>query len=276
MRKHILVLLMFSALVPAISKAENGQQSAGGLPNLIAIVKAQFDTVVSELGRLEDLIKANADAISKIGKGAPTFDYRDYLGSNLTSKTFDVSGAQCGDIETQTFVRTPQPDGSVHVAETRSRLNGGTLCQLDVLNYIATASDYRFASRDQMDIFTPNVVVNRNEFNQPIILRTNAMREGGGFGSGSVTRQINVIGGGAMTEGYATNVSILLGTEDVTVPAGTYAGCLRIAEQRNSTHFGQFDNVSWYCPGVGLTKRVQQNIVGSAGLVMRLAAVTTQ
>ena len=42
-----------------------------------------------------------------------------------------------------------------------------------------------------------------------------------------------------------------LGLDDVEVPYGTFNDCLRMCEEVNAVH-----RASWYCPGVGLIKRM--------------------
>lgn len=44
----------------------------------------------------------------------------------------------------------------------------------------------------------------------------------------------------------------LIGVDDITVPYGTFSGCLRIARFRGSMP----DRIAWYCPGIGQAKMI--------------------
>ena len=62
---------------------------------------------------------------------------------------------------------------------------------------------------------------------------------------------VSKTGAGVEIQYGATRSNTALGLDDVEVPYGAFSDCLRMWEEADAVH-----RVSWYCPGVGLTKRI--------------------
>jgi hypothetical protein len=58
-------------------------------------------------------------------------------------------------------------------------------------------------------------------------------------------------------DNFYTDVGEIVGVEDVTVPAGTYSGCLKIYRQRGFSNF--IPRMEWVCPNMGVVKSVNSN-----------------
>jgi len=245
------------------------------------------DTFASILARLQQVEAVAAQNTASIGAlageidalksgGAQSFDYRNYEATNVTSRTYLMQGAgACGTTEIQRFTRTSLPDGSAQIIQDRERRTAGNvICEHNAFDFRATSDGLYLAGRTGYSAVNPAELVNTNTIEEPLVQRTTAMRIGATWGSASAQTQV-LVQGGSTTLGAATQTNSLLGIEAVSVPAGIYANCLKISETRNTLSIGSFTQVSWYCQGVGLAKRVIQPTAG-AGFTLTLQAFTTQ
>jgi len=186
------------------------------------------------------------------------YDYRDYQ-SAANSKTFATTGlGACGDTEVRTFTRTPNGDNT-DIAMLRIRTSGGAICQELGFQYLATPTEYQMLSKTYYDGSGGLVVVSTDNYDDTITRLRADMRMGMAFGSeSSVTNKS--IGNPDIDAGGFIETSTIVGTEDVTVPAGSYTACLKIHTLRTSNTTGAFNRMSWLCPGVGEVKRTQHEI----------------
>lgn len=226
----------------------------------------------ADINQLAGTVAEHSNALASLGAPA-TFDFHDYgAAGNVVSETYDISGngialGGCSH-EIRSYQRTAQLNGIVNIDVTRSRTDSNnTPCFLDVQHYESRTDGLYWMGRDSYDTFS-QTLVSTNAIDDGLLERTSAMQVGKTFGGASGTTFTN---GTTETSGIV-GVMTLLGVEDVTVPAGSFAQCLKISQQVTSGHplLGTYQAVSWYCSGVGFTKRIDGN-----GNVWTLTGVTT-
>jgi hypothetical protein len=185
------------------------------------------------------------------GKGIGTpYKYHRYLSTSVADKTFTFSDTlkpQCS-VETRSYTRAEVEGGTqVDVLRTQSG-GGGVTCQVRGFRYLNRDHEQVLAARQN---FYPGPML--AEYTTPLVRMTSAMRVGSTWGGASDV--VVSIPGTPVSQ--VTERSTLLGVEDVTVPAGTFTGCLRIQVERWSVAVNSFSQVSWHCPGTGLVKMQQ-------------------
>jgi len=243
------------------------------------------DAIADLLTRLQQVESATAWNTASItaltgevnalkGGGAQTYDYRNYEVAANVTRTYHSQGAGiCGTTEVQGITRTPQADGSTQVSQARTRLTAAnTICEYNVFDFRATSDGLYLAGRTGFNPANTSEVVNTNVLDSLLPQRTTAMRIGATFGSAAGMTSF-AYPAGATTLSTASQVNTLLAVEEVTVPAGTFSSCLKISEIRNSFAIGNFSEVSWYCQGVGLAKRVFASPTGSPGFKLELQSI---
>jgi len=221
----------------------------------------------------EDIARLTTEVIA-LKQGITTYDYRDYAGKDVTSLTYNTQGSGiCGTTETLTNVRQLLADGSTQLLQTRERVNASSaICQYDIFDFRATATGFSLLSREGRSPTDTNLTVNTNVLDDPLLIRTAAMRVGASWGSAASSTQ-TAFPSGTVNFGTAMQVTTLLAVESVTVPAGTFNDCIKLAERRDSAHIGNFlAQTSWYCRGIGLTKRVSASNGGASPFVQELTA----
>lgn len=210
---------------------------------------ASASQVNENFQELADRIQDNTDLVQ-------SYDYRDYLSpASVSSKTFEMTelNGSCTQ-ETRSYVRAAQ---GADTLLTMTRVRSGTNCASTLeLNFLlSSAGMYK---QSQVDAFT------RVDYESGVVLRTSAMKVGHTWGSAVRVFATDTTGAIPGTEyvGNELDQYTLLAVEDVVLPYdGTtgaladtsYSGCLKISRHRNTTGL---QHVSWYCPGVGLVKRM--------------------
>jgi len=209
-----------------------------------------------------------------VNQMAPTtYDFHNFgRASNLTSVTFEISGSGMAasgcNTETRTFQRTPLGNGVTNVDIMRTRTqSGGAVCHYNVLHYQSRADGFYWMGRDVYDNLQN--FVSSNVINGGLIERGSNMEIGKSFGGASST---SIDTTNTNTTSTVVSNLVLLGLEDVSVPAGDYTGCLKISRNivSGDSSFGSNQSVAWYCSGVGLTKRID-----SVGNIWTLSSITT-
>ena len=191
----------------------------------------------------------------------------------------DSDAAPPFDTEYQTFGKY---DGRTLMY--RSRYSGSTRTSLQVFTFSSDATGKLWSQMQSLDPtvsgYDPTTVggidanappsaadvQSTSAIDPPFLRMAKSMTIGHSWGSGSVVT-VNFATGLPSTVG-ATQMSTLLGVEDVTLPdvsvsgaipvSITYSGCLKITDQRAAVNLGgASQRISWYCPGgVGLVKRI--------------------
>lgn len=240
-----------------------------------------FGNLFARLQKLEIATTENTAAIGALTNevnalkagGGQTYDYRNYELGRDGTRTYSMQGAgACGTTEVQVLTRAPLNDGSTQVTQARTRRTaGGTVCEYNVFDFRATNDGLYLAGRTGYNLAN-TAEYNTNVLDALLPQRTTAMRIGATFGSAGGLTSV-VYPAGSTTLGAASQTNTLLGIEGVSVPAGNYPNCLKVSETRNSNAIGNLAQVSWYCQGVGLTKRVFTSPTGSPGFKLELLSV---
>ena len=218
-----------------------------------------------------------ANRIQVLADQLVTYDYRNYATpDNVVSKSFidyrrnNTTPEECT-VETREYTKILDNENTV-LTVTRT-FSGGTLCTGSTSSwpedyeYLATTDGIYLRKITRYDE-THTDVVNQTMYNDELLQRTTNMKVGMTWGDGSTTNytdnlavppEINLSGGN-----YIENYT-LLAIEDVTVPYDggkgdsqptTYNACLKIERWRLVGNSTARANINWYCPGIGLVKRM--------------------
>ena len=179
----------------------------------------------------------------------PVYDYRDFMGPLVTQKKFADSRRDGSVVDKYQWLIRPQPEELI-IEDLRSA--DGVDLSFNVWYFRLTDTDFLWYRNEVFDPMTGEEIFTDN-FDPPLILRQSVMPQGGIHGEAvDVSR---TLGGVEIAKFGATRSNTALGLDDVEVPYGTFSDCLRMWEEVNAVH-----RVSWYCPGVGLTKRIVGNL----------------
>lgn len=208
-----------------------------------------------------DKIADGAVTAAKLADGAVDvaklagYDYRDFAGgsANVDTRIYSISDSSgvC-DTETHRITRAPQPDGSTLVTNIRVRHDsvGGAVCSYHVFNFSGDDQGLHLLGRDAYD--TTGTILNSSiTLTDAVTLRTSSMATGIDIASASVATDTV-----SSAISFISQKSVVVGIEDVTVPAGVYTGCMKVHELRDSDSIGTFNRVAWYCDGIGMVKRI--------------------
>ncbi len=244
----------------------------GMLVGTAAMAAVPYNFKAGEPAHAADVNANFADLDSRI----TVYDYHMYVAAaNVTSKTFNLSpdGSFCSSTsqETDTIVQTPAgANTTVEITQKWQDSNG--LCRWRKEFYLNTPTQQQILSAENYD--TSGALTNTLNIDTPMVLGTSAMVKGAMFGGASVVKITNPgqapVYFGAFIENRAA-----LGIEDVTVPAGSFTGCLKIMVNRQSGGFGAYRNITWTCPGVGVVKRIQHNPDIPSDRIWELSSYTT-
>ncbi|HEY9052140.1 MAG TPA: hypothetical protein VIQ03_11385 [Gammaproteobacteria bacterium] len=210
-----------------------------------------------------------ADRISDIP--APTvtasYDYRQYL-SNVSSKVFSVRGSTTTcDTETYTYARTQNGDNT-DITVTRTATDNGTPCYMFIQYFTATPTQYELHASDSIDPITSDVT-GHDRFEPTQIFDINPMQLGRLYSFHSENFYTPRVGT-ELSNGFMLRDITVIAVEDVTVPAGTFTGCLkihRISHSRSSTS----PSLTWHCPTVGEVKYIY---ISGSNVIKELTSYT--
>lgn len=180
---------------------------------------------------------------------APTYDYHDYVNSKIQSKTF-TRHQNDGVVydEVWSFER-PNPGEVVRTQIATDA--GGSIFRCIVNKFEASAEMFKWVQSNRCDGSIPPVVTSTTDYVPSIPVFTSAMVPGIAWGEAGVMQSTFSL------ENYYTDVSEIIGVEDVTVLAGTFSDCLKIYRQRGFSNF--IPRVEWVCPNMGVVKSVNSN-----------------
>lgn len=230
-----------------------------GTPAVAAEVNANFSA-------LETAVNDNDSRITNIATG---YDHSSYIPTSVTQKVFSLLG-DCtnttGGTETWDYARTPVgSDTLATITQTMRQTGAGSDCKYIEQVYRTTSSKYQL---EKWDIYDPTgTILSMSATFSPALtqLGTN-MIVGHTWGDwGGDTSNFNSM----------LDTVSLSAVESVTVPLGTYNNCLKVIRTRVKT-FGNPSgkSITWYCPGIGVTKEVQMNFDLSGGKLIELSGMT--
>lgn len=202
-----------------------------------------------------------------------SFNYRDY-NSDASEKVFQVSGSAVdgsivGNLVYDTEVRRYDRTQPGIVSYSRDRKLGGI--NGSGVNYsvitLDKSTDKLLLSKFQRYSNNGLTLKETRTMTPGVVFRTENMQIGKTFGSYSSLDSTK-----AGLSSVIQSVT-LLGLDDVTVPAGSFTGCLKLLRHRNSERLGGvYDRINWFCPdNVGLVKSVT---MAPSTTVVELMSVT--
>ncbi len=177
-----------------------------------------------------------------------TYSYRDF-GHTFSQKTFAVTDTRNKyDSEIRIFDRSV----SGRVSYTRERLLNTNRIKYNTIMVDNSGPELlfvEFKSHDNSSL----AVTNTQIINNGLISRTENMEIGKTFGSDAT-----VVSSNGAVDAYTVQTSSLLSVnQSVTVPAGSFTGCIKVARHRSGNTLGTTnDLINTFCPGVGLVKQV--------------------
>lgn len=215
--------------------------------------KLSKDALNSNFDILRQAIDGNAQDIGNLG-GA-SYDYHDYLEpTTVSSKTFSATNSSGTAICTQqqwTLTRTTSAGETVVKQEE-------TGCGPTLASYFRiTASNYLWT---QLDV--DNAGINPWVFTTGIPALTSNMRVGQSWSEATFA---NYTSAGVTTSKLFLQNNNLNSTESMTLTINgsqtTYDNCLKIfttfSSKDQSSITLNYQQISWYCPGIGLVKRAR-------------------
>lgn len=173
----------------------------------------------------------------------PTYDYRDYTAPTVLQRVYEATPfGGPSYVITESLTHTPEL-GELLIDQKRSA-DGVTMSHY-VYHYRLTDTDYLWDWQERRDPATGELSY-VDSYDPPLSIRQSAMPEGVNRGGAAV-----VLRNPDNLKFGITRVNSALGLDEVEVPYGVFSDCLRMFEESNGIH-----RVSWYCPEVGLTRRV--------------------
>jgi hypothetical protein len=177
------------------------------------------------------------------------YDFNDFLNSDIQSKTF-IRHEQGSDLDLTWYFDRSNPNVVVRT-EVITDTYGNIMRYVDS-TFERTARSFDWVqSRSYDPVVTPPALVDTTDYDPPVVALTSAMAPGIAWGSGGT------INSSSSGENFYTDKSEVLAVEDVTVPAGTFKECLKIYRLREFAVAITIQRVEWYCPDMGLVKRIQ-------------------
>lgn len=211
-------------------------QFQGGQPASASQVNENFQELAN---RIDALPAATVTA---------SYDYRQFL-STVSTKTFRVRGNSC-DTETLSYTRTPN-GANTRIAISRTTTNSGSPCSDDIQYYTATPTQYEHTASGVIDINTQQERVH-TRYVPAELIALNPMQPGRLYNSYSEILY-TPFDSPEESNGFSLRDISAVGIEDVTVPAGTFTGCLKIRRNHYSGTSASHSLV-WRCPVVGEIK----------------------
>ena len=194
----------------------------------------------------------SASVIAASGGGhhkITAYDFNDYLNSDIQSKTF-IRHEQGIDLDLTWYFDRPNPNEVVRTEVTTDTY--GNITRYVDSTFKRTPQSFDWLQSQTYDpSVTPPALVDTTNYEPPVVALTNAMVPGIAWGSGGT------INSSSTGESFYTDKSEVLAVEDVTVPAGTFKECLKIYRLREFDVSITIQRVEWYCPDMGLVKRIQ-------------------
>jgi len=186
----------------------------------------------------------------------PTYSYRDYS-HTYNTKTFvaqDTNGAFTQ--EERTFDRSVA--GQVSFLRHRT---GGISDKMDTIVLDNSGPELRMIQFDRHATLDPNTVTESRTMTPGVLFRTETMEQGKTFGSDSLLSR-----DGTPSSGVLQTAALIAVNQAVTVPAGSYTGCIKITRHRAARHLGStYDRINTFCPGLGLVRQLHTSFT-SAGV----------
>lgn len=191
------------------------------------------------------------------------------------SQTFIVTDTRATnnfDKEVRSYARTITSPGVGTVAMTRERSLASTVVKHQVLNFsFDTSAANTLESVETYDPLNTATLLNTKTLTPGFVFRHAAMGEGMTWSNASTVTTVTA--GSPDVVDFGIDTRSLVAIEDITVNGLPYTGCQKIAEHRSAPSMGgEFQAVTWFCPGDGMVKRVRVDANGTRTLELDQAA----
>lgn len=214
-------------------------------------------------------------AVPRNAVDARIYDFHDYTRPRGVvprdqTRTFRLSGpGTCGTTETSRLSGMLEADGSILLRDHRQwHTAGGGLCADFVLESRLTDTHLSIVAFE-IPFFG---VRSTRDAGVPVV--TSTMRVGSSWGGAARVTQTSMSTGAVLETGLVTGIGALLAVEDVTVPAGTFTGCLKTSMLSSDKFINNTTiNINWWCEGHGLVRQVIVNAGTSVGYERQLVSV---
>ena len=186
------------------------------------------------------------------------YDDHDYINENIQSKTFIRYNLGVAAYLAWDFDRSIP--GEVLRAETLTDADGN-LIWYRTSKFAPTPESFNLVQTRRDDPF----VTDTTDIDPPIVILNDSMIPGIAWASGS---ELDSTFSGVS---YNTDKREIVGIESVSVTAGEFDDCLKVHILNRSGFSDQtFSRLDWFCPDVGLVKRIS----GSGRALFDLTGVT--
>ena len=191
------------------------------------------------------------------------YDYHDYLNEDIQSKTFIRYSLGVAANLVWEFDRSIP--GEVLIIDRETDLDGN-LIAYGTRKFVPTRKSFNLVQTQRFNPFTtPPELTDTTKIDPPNAVLTDAMVPGFAWASGG---ELDSTFGGV---GYYTDKSEVVGIESVSVTAGKFNDCMKVHVVSRNGFSGQtFSRMDWYCPDVGLVKRIS----GTGRALYDLTSVT--
>ena len=250
--------ILLTGLVTINAHADGVAQAVDNLEQVTSSLESAVNSNSAAISTNTQNISENTSAINTVAAQVAaipvpvSYDYKNFS-NQASSKTFLLQGyfSTCNEAETWTPTRTIVGDVT-HLEVNITRTKGGSVCRNWTFNYELTSDAKKLVSRDNNDL--AGTTLSTDLLSKPFTVAKSSMVEGKSFGG--ATGLTNAVQYPGQISVFANTVTVE-GNQEVSVPAGTFTGCLKIHTVRNSGDLGNFNRYSWHCPGLGEVKRIQ-------------------
>lgn len=183
------------------------------------------------------------------GAGVVTYSWQGFGSAAWDVKAFVVTPPDTFDKEVRTYNRTPNGDGTGTTEVTRERTLSGVIYSYQIFTYEwDNTGDF---TQTKIETFSAAGLSKTETFTPGLIIRHSAMGLGMTWGTSS---QVDVVYTDTTPNNifFEVNGYSLVAIEDISVRGVDYTGCQKIL--KHWTTAGR--DIRWYCPGVGLVKKV--------------------
>jgi len=180
------------------------------------------------------------------------YDYHDFLNSSIQSKTFEryENGVEY-DFE-WTFDRSTIPGAVLRTEIAKNDI--GEITRYTQSIFVPAAESFGLTETRRYDPGNTSVPTDTTTYTPAVDILTDAMIPGIAWGT------TGTIDSSTTGESYYAEKSEVVAVENVTVPYGTFTGCLKI--HRTSQYDASlYTRVDWVCPGMGVVKRIHNGRV---------------
>jgi len=241
---------------PAGSDGINGPSGTNGTNGTDGIGIASITD--DGAGTLTITLTDTSETTHSIPIAATVYSYRNF-GTTFGEKVFDVVDSRNKFIsEIQTFTRSP---GIVSHTRNRIKPNGIDTWKYATITLDNSGDELLLVEKKDHPVNAgtpdPSTATYTETLSPGHIARTTTMEKGGVFGSDVAISYDDGVNPVRTTFSIQTGALIAV-NQTVTVPAGTFTGCIKTSTNRSGINSGgSLQRINTFCPGAGLVKQIQ-------------------